>query len=239
MKKSLTLLIFFVFSFGVAKAQLATDDLRQMKLPPLEKLFEGAMSSAMVQFYELRMEGERLTLKSEKRRWLEYFNIFGTYQYGVIGLNSYTNLGSDYPIVYQNSAGNQLWYNGGVSLILPLGKIFDRGNSIRRQKLKIDETTKEMEMWYNEQKIKIVELYVKVDEMLNTISLVIEQNLLAQAQYDVAQKDYIMGKINAQELNSAKGTEVQSKIQLERVRSELNTSLMKLEILSNTKILNK
>jgi hypothetical protein len=126
MKRYLVLLIIFITVSKVGTAQqLATQDLLSVQLPPLDTLFEGAKKSSMVEFYKLRMEGQELALKTERRRWLEYFTLYGTYQYGVIGINSYTNLGANFAVVYQNSGGEQLWYNVGGSLTIPLDMVFD------------------------------------------------------------------------------------------------------------------
>ncbi len=213
-------------------------ELLTVSLPPLERLFEGARNSSTVEFYNYRMEGEELTLKTERRKWQEYINFFGTYQYGIMGMNSYTDIGADYPIVFQNSAASQLWYNAGVSVRIPLDQLFDRRNRIRRQQLRIKETLKERDLWYDEQKIRIVELYARAQEMLNNLKHVYDLVIETESYYNTAQRDYIVGAITAQQLSVARGQLSQSRVQLENVKSELTIALYKLEILSNYKILN-
>jgi len=240
MKRYLILLLtIFTMTQKASAQQIPTEDLLKLQLPPLDTLFEGARKSSMVEFYNYRMEGQELSLKTERRRWLEYFSLSATYSYGVMGMNSYTDIGSNYPIVYQNSGGEQLWYNAGASVRIPLDNVFDRRNRIKTQQLKIQETLKERDMWYDQQKVLIIELYTKAKGMLSVLKVVIEQSALSDAQFSIAQKDYMIGAINAQGLNSAKGSQVQAFMQLENVRSELNTAILKLEILSNTKIINK
>ncbi len=241
MMRYLILLLFTIIPFTqkISAQQLSAEDLLSLQLPPLDSLFEGARRSSMVEFYGYRMSGQELALKTERRSWLEYVTIFGTYQYGVMGINSFTNLGSNYPIVYQNTGGEQLWYNIGAALNIPLNKVFDRRNRIKTQQLKIQETMKEREMWYDQQRVLIVELYIKAQGMLKVLKIVLEQSNLANAQFDLSQKDFMMGAINAQGLSSAKGTQVQAFMQLENVRQELNTAILKLEVLASTKIINK
>lgn len=228
-----------LFSPGEMRAQDSFRQLSQLKLPPIEELFKSAMNNPMVQFYELKMEGEELLLKTEKRKWLEYFNLVGTYQYGVMGLNSFTDLGSDFPLIYQYSGTEQVWYNGGIALRLPLDRLFDRNNRIRRQKLKIQETLKERDLWYDDQKSKIIETYFKAQEMLNNLQSVNEEYTIATNHFEDAQRDYVIGKMTSHDLNVAKTAQVKAKMQMEQVISMLNTALMKLEILSNTKIINR
>ena len=238
-----TFILFLLILTASIKQGFAQDsivnDLLNLQLPPLETLFEGAHKSSMVEFYGYRMEGEELTLKTEKRKWLSYFSGYASYQYGVMGLNNYTDIGVDLPVVYQYSSSNQVWYNAGVSFRMSLEDFFDRKNKIRRQQLKINETMKERDMWYDEQKIKIIELYARAEELLNTLKYVIELFTVSDANYRDLEKEYIMGSITAYTLNTAKGQQVQSFMQLERVKSELNMAILKLEILSNTKIINR
>src|SRR5512133_396676 len=113
------LTIFLIIQKSTAQ-DAAVKNLLTLQLPPLDTLFEGAKKSSMVEFYNYRMEGQALTLKTEKRSWLGYFSLSATYQYGVMGVNTFTDVGSNFPIIYQNSGGNQLYYNAGATFRLPL-----------------------------------------------------------------------------------------------------------------------
>ena len=74
---------------------------------------------------------------------------------------------------------------------------------------------------------------------LNTLKIVVEQSVIADAQYEVAKKDYIGSAITAQALTTAKSLQVQSYIQLEELKASIKISLLQLEILSNKKLLNE
>ncbi|MDD4058717.1 MAG: TolC family protein [Bacteroidales bacterium] len=239
MKRVLLLFILMIIQVGLLRAQAGTEDLLKIKLPPIDSLFNGAMKTSMFQFYDYKMQQEQYILKTEKRRWLEFFSVFGSYQYGAVGVNSFTNYGSEFPLVYQTSGEVQLWYNVGAMLRIPLDRLFDRGNRVKSQKAKMNATLKERDLWYDEQKIKIIDLYVKVEEMLNNLDYVVEHFALIDEQYEIAQKDYAIGSMNGQTLGVIKGAQVQAYMQLERVKAELNAAILKLEILSNTKIINR
>lgn len=238
MKRYLILLFTILTMLQRASAQeITTEELLSVKLPPLDTLFERAKKSAMIEYYGYQLEGQELVLKTEKRSWLSYFGIYGTYQYGVMGISSYTNLGSNYPLIYQNSGGEQLWYNVGGSIGIPFDKFFDRRNRIKIQQLKIKETLKQREMWYDQQKIKILELYVKAQRIISEIMLYEEAAVLAKAQFTLVEKDFIMGKATPQGLSTAKSFQVQTLLQLEDAKAELRVSIMTLEVLSNSKII--
>ncbi len=232
----LVLAVFAVIQRASAQ-EIARDNILNVHLPPIDSLYEGAKRSSMVEYYGLRMQGQELALKTERRNWLHYFTIYGTYQYGVMGMNSYTDLGSNYPMIYQNTGGEQLWYNLGATIGIPLDHFFDRRNRIRIQQLKLRETSKERDMWYDDQKIKILELYNRAQRVINELKLFEESAVLAKAQYTLIEKDFIMGKATSQGLSTAKAFEVQTLLQLEDAKQELKTAIMTLEILSNTKIL--
>lgn len=240
MKRYLALILIIIFFSQKSSAQRqTTEELLSVKLPLLDTLFERAKKSSMIEYYGYQLDGQELVLKTEKRSWLSYFGLYGSYSYGVIGTSSYTNLGSNYPLIYQNSGGEQLWYNAGVSVGIPLDKFFDRRNRIKIQQLKIKETLKQREMWYDQQKIKILELYDKAQRIISELELYEESAVLAKAQFALVEKDFIMGKATPQGLSTAKSFQVQTLLQLEDAKSELRVAIMTLEVLSNTKILNK
>lgn len=223
---------------GSAQERLV-DSLINLQLPPIETLFENARKNSMIEFYNYRMEEQELNLKTERRSWLGYFSLSATYQYGVMGVNTFTDVGSNFPIIYQNSGGDQLYYNAGATFRLPLDNFFDRRNRIKTQQLKIKETLKERDLWYDQQKIQIIEIYFKVQEMLKNMEYVVDLLSFANANYEAVQKDYIVGAASMQALNTAKSTQIQSLLQLETLKSDLLVNLNKLEILSYTKIINK
>lgn len=238
MKKYLLLLLFFVAlsQQGIAQQETA-EYLVSLKLPPIDTLFESVRRCSIAEFYDLRKDGQELALKTERRRWLENISLFASYQYGIIGLNSYTDLGSNYPTIYQYSGREQLWYNVGASLNIPLDRIFDRRNRVKTQKIKVKEAEKEGEMAQDEQKLKIIEFYSKAQAMLGNLKIAMEAATLANADYALAEKDYVMGAITSQSLNTAKSMQTQTIMQMENVKAELYTALMKLEVLSKYKIL--
>lgn len=217
----------------------STDILLNMELPPLEVLLEGARSSSQVEFYNLRMEGQELMLKTERRKWQEYFSFHANYQYGIMAISTESVIGTDLPTVFQYSGSDQSWYTIGASVRLPLDQLFDRRNRIRRQQIKIEETLKERELWYDEHKLRIIEEYAKAVEMSNSLKYVVELFSVSDAQYQLAQKDYVLGVISAQGLNTAKSQQVTAFVQVERVKSELYTAILKMEIMSGVDIINK
>lgn len=217
----------------------STDILLNIKLPTIDALIEGAKNSSQVEFYNLRMEGQELTLKTERRKWQEYLSFHGSYQYGVMAMVNEIGIGANYPPIYQYTDQAQSWYTVGATLRLPLDQLFDRRNRIRRQQIKIEETVQERELWYDEHKLRIIELYAKAIEMMNNLRYSVELFSMADGQFQMAQKDYVLGTITAQALSTSKSQQVNALTQLERVKSELISAVFKLEVLSGIEIINR
>ncbi len=234
-------LFFLPFFSGIAQEgveSLSPDDYLNLKLPPLEILFENAKNSAAVDYYQVKMEEEASALKTEKRSWLKYFRFNTTYQWGLMGINSSFS-DSNTPLFYQYSGGRQNWYNVGVSVAIPFDDFFDRGNRIQRQVLKTKATQVEMEKWHDDQKLKIIGMYTKAVKELNVLRLKAESLSFANAQFDLARQNFINGNIQAGELSQMKSIQMNALESYEQTKSELNSALLQLEILSKTKILNR
>lgn len=234
-------LFFLPFFSGIAQdglEALSPDDYLNLKLPPLEILFENAKNSAAVDFYQVKMEEEASALKTEKRSWLKYFRFSTTYQWGMMGMNTAFS-DPNTPLFYTYSGGRQNWYNVGLSIAIPFDDFFDRPNRIHRQQLKTKATQVEMEKWHEEQKIRIIEMYTKAVKELSVLRLKAESLSFANTYFELSQHNFINGNIDSGELNQIKTMQMDALESYEQTRSELNKALLQLEILSKTKILNR
>lgn len=217
---------------------LSPDDYLKLQLPPLEVLFENAKNSAAVDFYTVKMEEEASALKTEKRSWLKYFRFISTYQWGLMGVNSSFS-DTDTPLFYQYSGARQNWYNVGVTLSIPFDDFFDRGNRITRQELKTKATRVEMEKWHNEQKLRIIEMYTQAVKELSVLKLKAESLSFANVRFELAQQDFLNGKLEAGSLSQIKDMQMDALESYEQTRAGLNRALLQLEVLAKTKILNR
>lgn len=237
------LMIFLLFPIFPGMAQegfesYKPDDYLNLRLPSLNILFENAKNSAAVDFYNVKMEEEASALKTEKRSWLKYFKFNTTYQWGLMGVNSsFSDTGT--PLFYQYSGARQNWYNVGASITIPFDDFFDRGNRIERQKLRTKATKVEMEKWHEEQKLRIIEMYAKAMKELSVLKLKVEALSFANAQFELAQHDFLNGNIQAGELSQVKTIQMDALETYEQTRAELNRALLQLEVLAKTKIINR
>lgn len=219
-------------------AILDSIDYNRLQIPPLEVLFENARKSPAVELYQAKMEEQASLLKTEKRSWLKYFKVGGSWQYGRMGVNSafsdqYT------PLFYSYSGATQNAYYGSASIAIPLDDLFDRKNRIRRQEIATKSTQMEIEKWYDEQKIQIIEAFTEVTKQFGILKATGEARVYAGVLFETSLNDFQNGNIKISELNVAKTTQMNAIISYENCKAQLTSALLRLEILSKTKIISK
>ena len=210
-------------------------DFGQLLLPPLDTLFKNATKDPTIKYFENQQKIQESQLKTTRRDWLKYLNAGANYQYGN-GRSGSTNDASD---IYQYSSSKQNWYSVGASLSLPISDILDRNNRIKRQKLQIESTKDQIQSTYNQKKEQIIELYTQAEQLLHALKLKAEGLSFANAQFLDAKNDFINNKITSQQLNTQKGIQLQANQDYYKTKSSLKQTLLKLEIISNTKIFNQ
>jgi len=117
--------------------------------------------------------------------------------------------------------------------------LFDRKRRIKNQKLLIQESEYTKEQMMDGLKQQIIELYTTVLSNLSIMKLKAEYMAFAKAQYQVAENEFINGKVDASSLSERKKIQLDAASEYEMTRAILNNSLLKLEVLSKTSIINK
>ncbi len=243
MKKIILMLLFLItvgsLSFGQSVPLPAEGlDYTKLLLPSLEELFENAKRSPSVEMFESKMMEQDNLLKSEKRSWLKYFKVGGSWQYGNIGVNSmFTDQNT--PLFYQYSGATQnaRFVSGTVSV--PFDDLFDRSNRVKRQKMQRRSTELEMEKWFDEQKLRIIDSYVKLTSAMSVLKKIAENLTLTQAQVKSLEADFANGNAEIAALTVAKKMEVDAYETFKITEGTITAELLHLEILSRTKIISK
>lgn len=213
-------------------------DLTKVKLPTLEVLFDNARKAPTVEMLDSKVQIYDNELTTEQRNWLKYIKIGGSYQYGNIAVNSaFTN--ENTPLFLQ-STGQLLnsWY-GTAGVSVPLDEIFDRKNRIDKVKKEKRVAELERDKWLDEQRIRITEAYMRVRLFISTLSKKVEEYNIAKANYEILEKEFRIGAATISDLNIAKKQETEANDRLKINEFDLLNELIKLEILSKTKIISK
>ena len=93
---------------------------------------------------------------------------------------------------------------------------------------------------FDEIKNEIIEIYCNIQYQLKLLKLALETITLYNAEYQVAELDYINDNNNTNRLLSdIKNSQTAAQIEYEKIINELNIMFLKLEIISNVQFRNK
>ena len=217
-------------------SKLQPQEYSKITLPPLDLLFENAKGSPTYELATVKEQIERKLLAKEKRAALSFFSLRGSYQYGMFGNEStYTDVALAPYLTYTTQAQNG--YTVGAGVNIPLDALFDLTARVKRQKLNIRVAELEKEVKFEEMKREIIQLYATATSQLNILTLNAEALILANVQYDIAEKDFANGKIESEDLSSEKSRQSIAQEKFENSKFELTKSLMILEVITRTSIL--
>lgn len=220
--------------------RMSPDDYIDLQLPPLHVLMENARNAPQVGYYESNREIEERELKTVRRNWLKYFKLNANYNYGSSDIYNQSYVENVPPNWIATVSGReQSWWNLGASFSMPLDEIFNRRNKIKQQKKRIENTQYDMDRWYDELRLKIIDAYTLAIEKLSTLGSAAEAMATAKAQYVTSETDFINGKLDIQALSRQKSIENSAIREYEQVRSTLNSALLRLEVLTNTRIISR
>lgn len=219
-------------------ANMTPEDYVNLKLPPLDSLFENAKRKSTFKMLDIQKENEISLLNKEKKSWLKYFSISSSYNYGILG-NTSSFSDSATPIYSQYSKNAQLSYHVSGSFAFSIEDLFDLKPRINRQKLKIKEIDLQKEISMDELKKEIITLYTSIVSSISVLKLKADILTFANAQYKIGENDFLNGHGDANILNTQKAKQVEALSDYELTRSYINRDLLILEILTNTCIIKK
>lgn len=219
--------------------QAILDDYERVQLPPLSVFLQSVYDHPSVKIYEAKREEANAEMKISRREWLNYFRIYGQYQYGRIVQLSSTETVDD-PLLTTTSLGsNKSTYSAGLSISIPFGDLTNRKQKIRAKKAHFRQLDYEYEMSIEERKLKILEAYNNVLQSLATLKAKSDAAALYNAQMKISEQDFINGKIGIAELSIEKGRRTNAIILYQEGRTALHNAVTLLEMLTNVKIINR
>ena len=230
---------------SLMKAQEANDnskteltDYTNIVLPPLDLLFENAKGGPTYELAQVKEQIERKLLAKEKKAFLGFFSLRGSYQYGMFGNEgTYTDVAIAPYLTYTTQA--QRGYTVGAGVNIPIDGLFDLKARVNRQKLAVKGAALEKEIKYEEMKREIIEMYTTAISQLSVLKLRAEALELATLQYEIAEKNFSNSTIDTGNLSTEKQRQSSATEAYEKSKFELTKSLMILEVITRTSILRK
>ena len=116
------LLLFIILHITELQAQINADtselnynDFKKINLPSLDILFENARKNPIYELARVKEQIENNNLQKEKKAWLNYLSIRGSYQYGMFGNEStYTDVYTPVFFNYSTTAQNSYSLGAGI-----------------------------------------------------------------------------------------------------------------------------
>ena len=208
----------------------------EFHLPPLAVLFENAKSTPQIMSLEKAREIAQAEVAKQKRHIFSYVTGHASYSYGktdMWGNNSTTAS----PMIYQFQGSEQSYWNVGVNLAVPLEDILDLAPAVRRKKLEVDQAVIQKDIAYDQLKLQIATLYVKITNNLVSLKTLGEGAAAYQGAGALNREDFENGNMDIEDYAYTKLRESGQVAGYQALQTEITTDILTLEIITHTPII--
>jgi outer membrane protein TolC len=250
-KHRLLLAVITVLSTNVALAQFnesgisagffdssneKTINFSEFKLPPLAVLFENAKSNPQILTLAKAQEIAEAEVAKQKRHIFSYVQGHASYSYGKTDM--WGNNSSTYnTMIYQFQGTKQNYWNVGVNVAVPLEDILDLSASVRRKRLEVEQANYKKDIAYDELKLQIAALYVKITNDLVALKTASENAAIYQGAGALNLEDFHNGNMSIEDFAYTKLREESAVTKYQDLQTQITTNILTLEILTRTPIL--
>lgn len=214
----------------------ATINFSTFHLPPLGVLYENAKQNPTILSFDKAQEIAQAEVSKQKRHIFSYITGHASYSYGktdMWGNNSTTAS----PMVYQFQGSEQSYWNVGASLAVPLEDILDLGASVKRKKLEADRAVLAKDIAYDQLKLQIASLFVKITNDLVTLKTIGEGAAAYQGAGALNREDFENGNMDIEDYAFTKQRESAQVQSYQGLQTSITTDIITLEILTHTPII--
>lgn len=208
----------------------------EFHLPPLAILFENAKATPRILTLEKARQIAQAEVAKQKRHIFSYLYGHASYSYGKTDM--WGNNSSTYnQTIYQFQGSEQSYWNVGVNLSVPLEDILDLTAAVKRKKLEVDQAVIAKDIAYDELKLQIAALYVKITNNLVTLKTRGEVAAAYQGAGALNREDFENGNMSIEDFAWTKQHEGAQVTQYQSLQTEITTDILTLEILTHTPII--
>ena len=208
----------------------------EFHLPPLAILFENAKASPQILSLEKAREIAQAEVAKQKRHIFSYLNAHASFSYGK-GDSWGTSSGAYSPMLMQYQGTETNYWNLGVSLNLPVEDILDLTASIKRKKLEVDQAVIQKDIAYDQLKLQIASLFVKITNNLVSLKTLGEAAAAYQGAGSLNREDFENGNLDIAEYADTKRFESGQVSGYQALQTDITTDIITLEILTHTPII--
>jgi len=208
----------------------------EFHLPPLAVLFENAKSTPQIMTLEKARQLAQAEVAKQKRHIFSYVQGHASYSYGktdMWGNNSTTTS----PMLYQFQGREQSYWNLGVNLAVPLEDILDLTAAVKRKKIEVEQAAIAKDIAYDELKLQIATLYIRITNNLVTLKTYGETAAAYQGAGALNREDFENGNMTIEDFAWTKQHENAQVKNYQEMQTSITTDILTLEILTHTPIL--
>ena len=215
----------------------STIDFSKFHLPPVAVLLENAKSNPQILSLAKAQEIAQAEVSKQKRHIFSYVHGHASYGYGKTDMwgNNSSNLSSN--MIYQFQGSEQSYWNVGVNLAVPLEDILDLKAAVKRKKLEVDAARIKKDIAYDQLKLQIVTLYVKITNDLVALKTASENAAIYQGAGQLTQEQFHNGEMSIAEFALTKARENGAVNAYQQMQTSITTDIVTLEILTHTPII--
>ena len=208
----------------------------EFHLPPLSVLFENAKATPQIMSLEKAREIAQAEVAKQKRHIFSYLTAHASYSYGKGDM--WGNNSSTYnTIIYQYQGSETSYWNVGVNLALPLEDILDLTAAVKRQKLLVDQAVIQKDIAYDQLKLQIATLYVRITNNLVSLKTLGEGAAAYQGAGALNREDFENGNMSIEDYAYTKLRESGQVQGYQALQTEITTDILTLEIITHTPII--
>jgi hypothetical protein len=208
----------------------------EFHLPPLAILFENAKANPQIMSLEKARQLAVAEVAKQKRHIFSYVHGHASYSYGMTDM--WGNNSSSYnQTIYQFQGSEQSYWNVGVNLAVPLEDILDLSAAVRRKKLEVDQAVIAKDIAYDQLKLQIATLYVKITNNLVSLKTLGEAAAAYQGAGALNREDFENGNMNIEDFAYTKLRESSQVSSYQALQTDITTDIITLEILTHTPII--
>lgn len=208
----------------------------EFHLPPLSVLLENAKSTPQILSLEKARQIAQAEVAKQKRHIFSYLSARGSYSYGKGDMWG-NNSGAYTPMVMQYQGTESNYWNVGVNLNLPIEDILDLTAAVKRKRLEVDRAVIEKDIAYDQLKLQISSLFIKITNNLVTLKTLGEAAAAYQGAGALTREDFENGNMDIAAYAHTKMYESGQVSGYQSLQTEITTDIITLEILTHTPII--
>ena len=208
----------------------------QFHLPPLAVLLENAKSNPQILSLEKARQIAVAEVAKTKRSIFSHINGHASYSYGKADMWGNNSSTTSY-MIYQFQGSEQSYWNVGVNASITVEDILDYVPSIRRSRLEADQAVIAKDIAYDQLKLQIATLFVKITNDLVSLKTLGEAAAAYQGAGALNREEFENGNMEIEGFAHTKLYESGQVSSYQAMQTSITTDILTLEILTHTPII--